>query len=184
MKIADVYSEMPEFETERVKLRKLGIEDEQDIFEYCSDEEVARYTAWSKHETIEDTREYLRRVLEKYSNASIAPWGIEEKKTGKFIGTAGFMSWNIYHSKADLGYALSKAYWNQGYMTEVIRRIIEFGFERMNLIRIEASCLPKNIGSAKVMEKVGMEYEGILRKTIYVKGRYEDLKVYSIVREE
>jgi len=68
-------------------------------------------------------------------------------------------------------------------MTEVVKRIVEFGFEKMNLIRIEACCLLCNIGSAKVMEKVGMRYEGTLRKTLFVKGSHIDLVMYSIIKE-
>jgi ribosomal-protein-alanine N-acetyltransferase len=69
-------------------------------------------------------------------------------------------------------------------MTEVTRKIISFGFEMMKLVRIEASCHPLNLGSAKVMEKAGMTYEGMLRKTIYVKGKNEDLKIYSIIIDD
>jgi len=113
MKVSDIYSELPTLETERTRLRKLRQEDEQDLFDYCSDEEVARYTAWPHHKSIEDTRDYLNRVFDKYNNQSVSPWGIEDKQTRKIIGTAGYMSWNISHSKADLGYALSRDYWNQ-----------------------------------------------------------------------
>jgi ribosomal-protein-alanine N-acetyltransferase len=69
-------------------------------------------------------------------------------------------------------------------MTEVIRTIISYGFERMKLVRIEASCLPSNLGSARVMEKAGMTFEGIIRQSIFVKGKHEDLKLYSIVVDD
>ncbi|MGG4090914.1 GNAT family N-acetyltransferase [Paenibacillus lautus] len=184
MRIEDVFSDLPTLETDRTILRKLRSEDEQDIFHYGSDDDVSRYTVWPTHRTMEDTRLYLTRVLHKYSQHSVAPWGIVDKETGKIIGTSGFMSWNVHHAKAELGYALSKDYWNRGYMTEVIRTIISFGFERMGLVRIEASCHPLNVGSARVMEKAGMSYEGLLRKAIWVKGSHEDLKLYSIIMDD
>lgn len=184
MQIEDVFSDLPTLETDRTILRKLRSEDEEDIFHYGSDEEVSRYTAWPTHQTMEDTRLYLMRVLHKYSQHAVAPWGIVDKETGKVIGTSGFMAWDVRHAKAELGYALSKDYWNRGYMTEVIRTIISFGFERMKLVRIEASCLTSNLGSARVMEKAGMSYEGLLRQTIFVKGKHEDLKLYSIVMDD
>ena len=184
MQIDDIYSDLPNLETERTILRKLRSEDEQDLFLYASNDEVSRYTVWSTHRTIEDTRIYLARVLNKYNNKTVAPWGIEDKHTGQLIGTAGFMTWNLSHSKAELGYALSQDYWNRGYMTEVIREIISFGFNTMKLIRIEANCLPMNLSSARVMEKVGMTHEGTLRKSIFVKGTYEDLKLYSIIIDD
>lgn len=184
MRIEDVFADLPSLETDRTLLRQLRREDEQDIFSYGSDEEVSRYTAWPAHRTMEDTRLYLSRVLDKYSNNTVAPWGIEDKQTGQIIGTAGFMAWNLHHSKAEIGFALSRKYWNRGYMTEVIREIISFGFKSMQLVRIEASCLPENTGSARVMEKAGMHFEGILRKTMFVKGSYEDLKMYSIIVDD
>lgn len=184
MRKEDIFSDLPTLETDRTILRKLRSEDEQDIFHYGSDDDVSRYTAWPTHRTMEDTRNYLNKVLQKYEQHAVAPWGIVDKETGKIIGTSGFMAWNVHYAKAELGYALSKDYWNRGYMTEVIRTIISFGFDRMKLVRIEASCLPLNIGSARVMEKVGMTYEGLIRQTIFVKGKHEDLKLYSIVLDD
>lgn len=79
---------------------------------------------------------------------------------------------------------MAKDFWNQGIMTEVINRIIEFGFKELKLIRIEARCHPENIGSAKVMEKSGMKFEGILRKHIWAKDDYQDVKIYSIIKDD
>lgn len=69
-------------------------------------------------------------------------------------------------------------------MSEVIRRIIHFGFHNIGLVRIEARCHPLNIGSASVMEKSGMQYEGLLRRHILAKGEFQDVKIYSIIRED
>ncbi|MCM3259181.1 GNAT family N-acetyltransferase [Paenibacillus lautus] len=184
MQIEDIFSDLPTLETDRTILRKLRSEDEPDIFRYGSDDEVSRYTSWPTHQTMEDTRHYLNKVLQKYDHHDVAPWGIVDKETGRVIGTSGFMAWNVHHDKAELGYALSKDYWNRGYMTEVIRTIISYGFEVMKLVRIEASCLPSNLGSARVMEKAGMTFEGIIRQSIFVKGKHEDLKLYSIVVDD
>jgi ribosomal-protein-alanine N-acetyltransferase len=79
---------------------------------------------------------------------------------------------------------LARRLWNQGLMTEAVREIVRFGFERMNLNRIEARCKIANVGSARVMEKVGLSFEGVLREHQYAKGVFEDLKLYSILRSE
>ncbi|MGV2644282.1 GNAT family N-acetyltransferase, partial [Clostridium perfringens] len=71
-----------------------------------------------------------------------------------------------------------------GYMSEVIRRIILFGFHDIGLVRIEARCHPLNLGSARVMEKSGMQYEGLLRRHIFAKGDFQDVKIYSIIRDD
>ena len=149
MKVEDIFSELPVLETERTILRKVAKQDEEDMFAYCSDVEVSKDTTWYKHQTREDTRLFMNHILEEYSNQQIAPWGIEDKATGRFIGTCGLAGWNIKHSKAEIAYALSKPYWNQGYMTEIVKRLIAFGFSEMGLIRVEARCLLDNIGSAR-----------------------------------
>ncbi|WP_328805602.1 GNAT family protein [Paenibacillus apii] len=100
------------------------------------------------------------------------------------MGSCSFVSWDDNNRRAELGYVLSNQYWNQGIMTEVIRRIIEFGFKDLDLIRIEARCLPSNLGSLKVMEKIGMKYEGVLRRHIWAKNDFQDLKMYSIIRDD
>jgi [ribosomal protein S5]-alanine N-acetyltransferase len=143
-----------------------------------------KYTTWYEHKTIEDTRFYLNMVMIKYKSHEVAPWGIEDKLNGKIIGTTCFVSWDIKNSKAELCYALSRSYWNKGFMTEAIREIIKFGFMKMELVRIEARCHLDNIGSGRVMEKVGMKYEGILRKHIFAKGVYEDVKMYAIIIDD
>ncbi len=184
MLIEEVYGNLPVLETDRLILRKLRPEDEKDVFDYCSDEEVSKYTTWGAHQTIEDTRAFLNFVFDKYQQNTVAPWGVEDKASGRIIGTTGYMTWDTFNSNAEIGYALSRAYWGKGYMSEAVRSIIDFGFDVMDLVRIEARCLPSNIGSSRVMEKSGMSFEGILRKYILFKGFHEDIKMYSILKDE
>ncbi|MGI2296820.1 GNAT family N-acetyltransferase [Paenibacillus sp. GXUN7292] len=184
MKLESIFSDLPTLETDRTILRKIRLEDAQDMFAYCSDDDVAKYTTWYKHLSIEDTKSFINHLLGRYELAKVSPWGIQDKLTGRLIGTCGFVQWNSEHASAELGYALSKTYWNQGYMTEIVKKIIDFGFTATGLIRIEARCLVDNIGSAMVMEKSGMRLEGVFRKVVYTKGIHQDLKVYSIIKPE
>ncbi|MDR9854723.1 GNAT family N-acetyltransferase [Paenibacillus sp. VCA1] len=174
----------PLLETERLVLRKLTANDVGDVFKYCSDEEISKYTTWHSHQTIEDSRQFVDHVLGLYEQNNLAPWGIEHKETGAVIGTVGFVYWHPKQARAELAYALSRAYWNKGLMSEAAGKVVRFGFEAMQLVRIEARCHLLNIGSSRVMEKCGMEFEGILRKHIFVKGKFEDLKLYAIIHED
>ena len=122
--------------------------------------------------------------MNQYENQQVAPWGIEYKETGKFIGTVDFVSWRPNHKVAEIGYGISKDFWGKRLATEAAKEVIKFGFENMDLVRIEARCLLENIGSARVMEKVGMSFEGIIRKGEFLKGKHQDLKTYSVLREE
>jgi [ribosomal protein S5]-alanine N-acetyltransferase len=111
-----------------------------------------------------------------------ALWGIELKENGEFIEIVHFVWWQPQHHSAEIGYVLSKEYWGKGLITEAASAIISFGFENMNLVRIQARCFLENEGSERVMEKLGMSFEGISRKVMYVKGEHKYLKVYSILK--
>lgn len=184
MKVEKIYGNLPFLETERLILRKVTLEDIEDMYLYCSNEEVSKYVTWNTHATISDTKDFVELIMNKYENKQISPWGIEYKENGKFIGTVDFVWWKPNHKTAEIGYVLSKDYWGKGLMTEVVKEIIKFGFEEMDLVRIQARCLVENIGSARVMEKTGMSFEGVIRKGIFAKGKHHDLKMYSILKEE
>jgi len=184
MNIEKIYSDLPTLETERLILRKVTKEDIEDMYLYGSDEEVSKYVTWNTHETIADTKGFVEFVLNKYENKQVSPWGIEYKENGKFIGTIDFVWWQPNHKIAEIGYVISKDYWGKGLTTEVAKELVKFGFEEMDLVRVQARCDVENIASARVMEKAGMTLEGIIRKGIFVKGEHRDLKMYSILKEE
>ncbi|HLO47251.1 MAG TPA: GNAT family protein [Kamptonema sp.] len=180
----DILRNLPTLETHRLILRKMTLDDAEDLFEYASDPEVARYTIWTPHQSVKDSKFFLHTVVGRYKNCQLTDWGIVHKEDSKFIGTCGFTEWSLPHNRAEIGYALSQKYWRQGYMTEAVSAVIDMGFNRMNLNRIEARCTVENIASTRVMEKVGMKFEGILRQHLFTKGKYWDIKVYSILRQD
>jgi ribosomal-protein-alanine N-acetyltransferase len=179
-----VFRSLPTLETDRVILRKMTFADAMDIFEYAANPEVSKYTNWNAHQSVKDTKFFLNTVNERYKNSQITDWGIVHKKDQKLIGTCGFVEWDMFHNRAEIGYALSHKYWRQGYMTEAVMAVMNFGFRKMDLNRIEARCQVENVASSGVMEKVGMKFEGILRQQMLIKGEYWDLKIYSILRQE
>ncbi len=184
MRIEDVFGDLPTLETDRLMLRKISMDDAADMFEYASDPEIARYVTWDAQKSIEDSKAFISWVLEQYANGQVAPWGVVLKENGKLIGTCDFVYWNTNHARAEVGYAMSRQYWGQGLTPEAVRAILAFGFDKMRLNRIEARCNVPNTASARVMEKVGMQFEGILRQQMFTKGNYDDLKMYSILRSE
>ncbi|MZQ81315.1 GNAT family N-acetyltransferase [Paenibacillus sp. 5J-6] len=171
-------------ENERLLLRKLTLNDASDIYEYASDVEVSKFTTWEKHRSIDDTYTFLNMVLQKYENEQPSDWAIVHKDTNQVIGTCGWVYLNEVHHRAEIGYALSRKYWNQGLITDVVRTILNFGFNELDLNRIEARCIAENVGSERVMQKVGMHYEGLIREQMFVKGRYVDLKLYGILKSD
>jgi len=156
--------------------------DAGDVFEYASVPEVSRYVSWVPHRTLRIPNHFSKHVLYQYEKGIPTSWGIELKENGKLIGTGGYLWWALEHSKAELGYVISNQYWNRGYATETLRKILEFGFEAMSLERIEARCFVENIPSERVMQKCGMKLEGILRSSLYIKGHIRILSFFRYLR--
>ncbi len=182
-KAFEIFKNLPVLETDRLRLRKLSMRDAGDVFEYASVPEVAENVTWEYHRNISDSMHYLRFITEQYENSFPGPWGIVHKELGKLIGTIGYHAWSLANGYGEVGYALSKDFWNKGYTTEAFNEVIKFGFERMQLNRVEATCKLANAASEKVMLKCGLSYEGILKKRLFAKGEFHDLKMYSVLRD-
>lgn len=182
IKPEDIFKDLPVLETPGLKLRKLTMRDANDIFEYACDREVAKYVSWDFHRSVADSIHFIRIILHNYTTGEPSPWGIVYREFNKLIGTIGFHNRSIEHARAEIGYALSSAYWNRGIMTEALREVIRFGFEVMELNRIEAKCVTENTASERIMIKCGMSYEGTLREYHKKNGVYQDLNIYSLLR--
>src|SRR5438477_4406706 len=179
-----IFRDIPKLETERLILRKHSMRDVNDIFEYASVPEIAKYVMWEHHRSVADSLHFLRAVIQQYQNGVPSPWGIVYKENNKIIGTAGYHIWNPAHRRAEIGYALSPSYWNKGIMTEALEAMLKFGFEHLDLNRIEAMCKVENTASERVMQKCRMKFEGTLREQMYVKEEFHNLNLYSILKSE
>jgi ribosomal-protein-alanine N-acetyltransferase len=176
--------DLPEIVSEHLVLRRMTMKDAEDVFEYAKDPEVALFTIWDAHRSIDDSRAFLTSVIRGYAQREVATWGVVHRAEGRLIGTCGFNGWNRVHSRAELGYIFGRRFWNRGLATEAVGALIAFGFDRLAFNRIEGFCIPENVASSRVMEKAGMVYEGLLRQSYFAKGVYHDLKVYSILRDD
>ena len=182
--LEDALRDLPQLPTERLLLRRMRLDDAADMFAYASDPQVTSTVTWDTHLSIDDSLAFLRQVIAGYERGDQASWGIEHRADRKFIGTIGFATPRQGGYVAEVGYALARPYWGQGLMTEALRAVVDFGFRYMELRRIEAVCRVDNIGSYRVMEKAGMQFEGILREARYSKGRMETVRLYAILRSD
>jgi ribosomal-protein-alanine N-acetyltransferase len=179
----DLYQNLPRLETPRLVLRKASQNDVPDIFIYSSDAEVTRYLRWGPHQTISDTEKYIGEVLQQYCKGQDGPWLIENKDNHSVIGHIHLMEIEIQHQKAQVGFVLSKSYWNKGIMTEALKKVLEYSFTYIGMNRIEGWCITQNRAGARVMEKSGMRKEGELREYSFQKGTFWDFSVYSMLRK-
>ena len=180
----DTTSRFPDFpllSTPHLILRALASSDLDDLYEYASDPEIDRYTPWDHYKNIEEAGENLSEFLEAYEKHGFWAWGIEHRADKKLIGIININKPG-YDRKVEVGYTIARKYWGQGLATEALQALIQYGFEKLDVARIEAVILPENKASSKVLLKAGMQFEGLLRKYQVWKGKPSDLEMYAIVK--
>lgn len=168
----------PVLEADRIRLRQFTQEDAEDVYEYASDEQTVRYLNWEGISTMEQAHNIIDNF---YAEDGI--YAIELKESRRCIGCISFKV-IPEHEKADFGYVLKRKYWNQGYMTEALKVIIQFGFDELELNRFEAIHYAGNEGSGKVMAKCGLIKEGYGVSELKVKGSFRDVIHYGITKEQ
>ena len=180
----DFFARLPVIETPRLILRKMTMQDAMDVYHYARDPEVARHVLWDAHQSIWETRAYIRFLLYQYRNGEPGSWGIVLKETGRVVGTIGYMSYSPDNSTVEIGYSLSRELWGKGLMTEALDAVIAETFRVLQLHRIEAMHFTDNPASGRVMAKCGMQHEGHMRERIYCKGVFRDVEMWGILRKD
>ncbi len=183
-KIYRVFSHLPELTTPRLTLRKMMVADTSDMYEYASRPDVTKYLTWNPHPDRSYTREYLEYLGNRYAAGMFYDWAVIYEPDCKMVGTCGFTSFNCSSDSAEVGYVLNPEYWGRGIATEALMRVLAFGFEDLGLHRIEARFIEGNDQSRRVMEKVGMTYEGMLREAMLVKGAYVNVGICAMLFSE
>jgi RimJ/RimL family protein N-acetyltransferase len=173
-----------EFQTPRLHIREFAPGDEAAVHVYASDREVVRFMVWGPN-TPQQTAEFLARKLAPHPDPR---WEFELaivlKAEQKLVGGVGLRIKNAANREGDIGYVLGRRYWNRGIVTEAARAMLEFGFGELGLHRIYATCDAENRGSARVMEKLGMKYEGLMRQKVFEKGRWRDTLLYATLETD
>ncbi|MEC4114146.1 GNAT family protein [Myroides pelagicus] len=170
-------------ETSRFKLRILEAEAYQAFLKSATDQEIAYYIGIPYHQiTYERTK---GAIGFRTFNKSYKMFIIVDKATDHVIGHCGFHTWYVDHHRAEIGYALYQEQWKgRGVMTEVLRAVLTYGFDRMKLIRVEAFISPENIASLNTVKKFGFTQEGLLRNQYINNGEIEDSILHRLLVEE
>ncbi|QDK40743.1 hypothetical protein DOM21_04585 [Bacteriovorax stolpii] len=174
------------FETERLILRKVKQTDLNDIFEYCQNPNVARYVTWEPHQTIADTQKFIDYAQSSYAKGAPEPMVLvlKDDPKGKVIGSVGLIPASPKNRIFELAYALSEEHWGKGLVAEGSKAIINYAFNHFAIERLQCRCDVLNPQSSRVMEKLGMHYEGTLKASMYLKGKPRDMHMYSLVRSD
>ncbi|MBR2616551.1 MAG: GNAT family N-acetyltransferase [Clostridia bacterium] len=175
---------IPTLETERLILRKILPEDEEDMYEYSRDPETSKYLLWEPHTSRAFTRAHIAYLQKAYRDAAFFDWALVEKESGKMIGTCGFTE--IYESKrcAEVGYVLSPLYHRRGLAPEALGRVLQYGFEILGLKSVCARFMEDNEASQKVLKRMGFWEDTRKKESFYKRGKKQRILTYSITSEE
>ncbi|MFP3846135.1 GNAT family N-acetyltransferase, partial [Priestia filamentosa] len=174
----------PFIETNRLLLREIVKDDANDILKYLSDEEVMKYYGLAPFKTINEALNEISWYQSILNEQTGIRWGITLKGKDEVIGSCGFLNRVSEHYRTEIGYELSRDYWGHGIASEALEAVIRYGFKYLKLQRVEALVEPPNIPSQKLIEKNGFIREGLLRKYEFTCGKFDDLYMYSLLKQD
>jgi RimJ/RimL family protein N-acetyltransferase len=172
-------------ETSRLILKDWQLSDSLPALEYTSDPLVVRFMPWGPSD-LKQTREFIRksRRQSRQKPRLVFELAVVLKSENKVIGGCGLRIKNLALRESDLGYVLHRRFWGLGYTTEATRALIRFGFSRLKLHRIWSLCDVKNKASARVLEKSGMKFEGIMSQSYFQNQSWHDMRLYAILDKD
>ncbi len=163
------------FETARLFLRPMNEGDVDAIFALRSDAEIMRFIRQPQTSRA-DVAGWVRLVSSLWTTEKIGLCAVSDKSSNQLIGWCGL--WRLQETgETEVGYAIAKSFQRKGLASEAAKRCLEYGFDELYFDKIVAVARPENVASCRVMEKIGMTYDGI--------GRFydRDLAHYSVRRE-
>ena len=169
--------------TDNLYLRRITMEDAFPMFNnWANDEEVTKYVNWQPHRSINITKEVISSWINQYNSDFFFQWIIEYKANKEVIGTISLF--NYKDNSLEVGYCISKKYWNQGFTTEACKAVIHFAFNQVKVKKVLARHITENIASGKVMQKNKMTYIGTTEEYISSKNKQVSVCHYVINKED
>lgn len=167
---------MPVLETERLVLRKIELDDFKDIVAWG---EVA-----SGQSAEAEARKFLDYCVGEYRAGGAGPWGMQWKETGAIVGNCGFPHIIFPELCGEMNYYVAPQHRGKGLAVEALEALLKFGFREIGLTRIQGRCEPDNFASERVMQKLGMKFEGFIEHAPFSNEPPPKQKLYAILREE
>ena len=171
--------------TAQITLREFEDSDVDAATAWISDPAVTRFMTWDPGDRSRAVA-WLRRVAADASALPRTSWelAVVELETSLVVGAGRLTVRDAQHRCGDIGYVLRRDRWGRGLGSEVARELVERGFERVGLHRIEATCDVENVASARVLEKAGLRLEGRLRERFQIRGEWRDLLLYAALARD
>lgn len=175
---------VPVLETPRLRLRPYRAEDVEAMFALYSDPRVMRYWSFPPWVEIAQARIYIGRCLAGMESGEIFPWVIADRGSDRLIGAMTLFSLHVDQLRAEIGYSLSPDFQGRGLATEALCAGLAHAFDDLGLVRVEADVDPRNEPSWRLLERIGFQREGLLRKRWRVNGEVCDTAFYGLLVED
>lgn len=178
------WERLPTIEAGRVILRWISEEDVDALYAIFSNPEVMRY--WSTTPLLDKdaATALLTDIHDSFNRRTLMKWGVARRDNDELIGTATLFNLDLTHRRAEVGYALGRAYWGKGYIQEALQALLAYAFGELGLHRIEADVDPRNAASIRTLERLGFQREGYLRERWQVGGEIQDGLFYGLLRPD
>ncbi|KAF3886691.1 MULTISPECIES: GNAT family N-acetyltransferase [Nostocales] len=180
--LISAFQNFPRIETKNLILRETKLADAEEVFQIFASDDVTKYHDVETATHVEQAQFLIERRAQRFQNKQAIRWGIARKEDNIIIGSCGYGIKNRF--QVEIGYELAREHWRKGIMTEALGAIIKWGFQELDINRIEAMVLVENIASIKLLEKLGFLQEGLLREYGFWKGKFHDLKLFSLLRKD
>jgi ribosomal-protein-alanine N-acetyltransferase len=176
----------PTLTTDRLVLRAVTPDDAASVFRHASNPNVARYTAWDAHTSIQQSASFVNEYApSQYLQAIPEPVAITLRENpAEVIGVTGCNWASRTHCSMELGFWVGELFWGRGYAAEAARAMVNYVFSSFTVERVQAHCVSENTASGRALEKAGLKFEGVARSAAYLKKRFWDLRWYAVVRAD
>lgn len=170
--------------TARTTLREVRADDLPDLMEVNGDPEVTQFLPYATWQSLSDAGAWLDRMDKLVATGTARQLVIVRRADNKAIGTALLFKFDEGSSRLELGYALGRASWRQGYASEALRAVLTHAFDAMGIRRVEAEVNPNNVPSNALLESLGFTREGFLRDRWVSKGITYGVNIYGLLASE
>lgn len=171
--------------SDRLNIRELNLTDLNNIHQLHSLPETDKFNTLGIPDSIDVTKALLEEWIRSTGTTRDSfVFGIELKDSREFIGLIALNLGKPKYKSGEVWFKIHKNFWNRGYTTEALKRLLVFGFDDLKLHRIEAGCAVENIASSRVLEKSGMKREGMSRKILPIRGEWKDNYFYAILEDD
>jgi [ribosomal protein S5]-alanine N-acetyltransferase len=173
-------------ETARLVLRKFSFADTESVWRnFAGDEQVQNDYGEPVYKTVEDTKLLLKKYINAYEKPETYRWGAFLKdEPENCIGMVAYFLVDTHNQFCEIEYCIGKQFQNKGYISEAVKAITDYAFNKVGFNRVQVSCRSVNIPSKRVIEKCEFTYEGTLRQFFNHLGQFQDRMYYSLLREE